>query len=99
MSKTRIEACSTIQAFTSILFIFGLDLPSDDPDAQLDWLDRRPVVDPALGVQWFLEMMAAPTGVVGRRRSLFQSMVTTPLHLDLLRGRDGLTKLLVGIQP
>ncbi|HEX3481309.1 MAG TPA: hypothetical protein VHT91_40125, partial [Kofleriaceae bacterium] len=30
---------------------------------------------------------------------MFQSVVTTPLHLNLLRRRDGLTKLLVGIQP
>jgi hypothetical protein len=49
----------------------------DDPDAQLDRLDRRAVVDADLTIQGLLDVVAAPAAVVGRRRGLFQSSITT----------------------
>jgi hypothetical protein len=71
----------------------------DDPDAQLDRLDRRAVVDADLAIQGRLDVVAAPAAVVGRRRGLFQSPITTSLHHDLLRSRDALAEILIGIQP
>jgi hypothetical protein len=71
----------------------------DDPDAHLDRLDRLAVVDADLTIQGLLDVVAAPAAVVGRRRGLFQSSITTSLHHDLLRSRDALAEILVGIQP
>lgn len=71
----------------------------DDPDAQLDRLDRRTVVHADLAVQRLLDVVAAPPTVIGRRRRLLQLAISPLFDLDLLVGRDDFAKILVRVEP